>query len=274
MPLIGMAGVSVMMLPALDSLRLAIELGFQAFEVLGEFPQCVCEEMTPAQRREGKALVESSGLALALHAPFNSLNLAALNPGIRAESVRQTLAAIDLCADLAGRVVVVHNGDYILSQRFRKTSPEAFALQLDHNLDSLKQAARRAKERGVVLCLENIGFEPDGIDRDADDMLRIRKEVDSPALAFCIDIGHARLNRELPQVIEKMGPLARHIHFTDNFGEKDDHLVIGQGNFDYSPHLDFFRSFSGIITLEVIKIGTDPEPARQSLEYVTKLLNH
>jgi len=271
MPLIGMAGVSVMLLPALDSLRLAIDLGFQAFEVLGEFPQCVCDEITPAQRREGKALVESSGLALALHAPFNSLNLAALNPGIRAESVRQTLAAIDLCADLGGSVVVVHNGNYILSQRFKKNSPEAFKLQWDYNLQSLKQAARGAEARGVILCLENIGFEPNAIDRNADDLLKIRDEAGSPALAFCIDIGHARLNHELPQVIEKLGPFARHIHFTDNLGEKDDHGVIGEGNFDYSPHLGFFRNFEGIITLEVMQIGTDPEPARRSLQYVTKL---
>jgi sugar phosphate isomerase/epimerase len=255
MPWLGMAGVSVMLMPALDALRKAIELGFQAFEISGEFPQCVCEEMTAAQRREGKAMVESSGLALALHAPFNSLNPAALNPGVRAESIRQTLAAIDLCADLGGRVVIVHNGNYILSENFWKTSPEAFRLQWDYNIQALQQGARRAQEKGVVLGLENI--ESNCIDRNADDMLKIKEEVDSSALAFCIDIGHARLNRELPQVIEKLGPLARHIHFTDNFGEKDDHLVIGQGNFDYSPHLDFFRSFTGIITLEVISIGTD-----------------
>ena len=272
MPLLGMAGVSVMLLPALEGLRLALDLGFQAFEILGEFPQCLCEEMSAAQRREGKALVESSGLALALHAPFTSLNLAALNPGIRAESVRQTLAAIDLAADLGGRVVIVHSGEYILSPRFRKTSPAAFQLQWDYNLASLEQAARRAEERGVILCLENIGFEPNAIDQNADDLLRIRQEVGSPALAFCMDIGHARLNRELPQVIEKLGPFTRHLHFTDNFGEKDDHLVIGAGNFDYSPHLDFFLSFGDIITLEVMDLGTDPEPARRSLEYVSKLL--
>ena len=271
MPLIGMAGSSVMLLPALDALRTAINLKFQAFELFGDFPQCVCDEFTGEQRKEGKALLKSSGLALAVHAPFTSLNIAALNPGIRAESVRQTLAAINLCADLGGKIVIVHNGEYILSERFREKSPEAFKLQWDYNIGSLKQAAKQARERGVTLCLENIGFEPDKIDKCADDLLKIRNEVDSPALAFCMDIGHARLNNELAAMIEKIGPFTRHIHFTDNFGERDDHLILGKGNFDYHPHLDFFRSFNGIITLEVISISTDPKPAAESLEYIKKL---
>ena len=124
----------------------------------------------------------------------------------------------------------------------------------------------------MTLCLENIGFEYNCIDECVDDMLKIRNEVDSPEMAFCMDIGHARLNDELPQAIEKMGPLTRHLHFTDNLGKRDDHLIIGEGNFDYSPHLEFFRSFNDIILLEVFVIGTDPEPAKKSLEYVKKLL--
>ncbi len=272
MPLIGMSGAAVMLLPIPDALRVAIDLGFQAVEIFAEFPQCVCDDVTEKQRKECRLLVESSGLALALHAPFTSLNIAALNSGIRAESVRQTLAAIDLCADMGGQVVTVHNGKYILSQRYRKKAPEAFDTQWNYNIESLKQVAERAEKRGVIPCLENIGFESDCIDRCVDDILKIRDDVGSPALAFCMDIGHARLNNELPQAIEKMGPFTRHIHFTDNFGERDDHLVIGEGNFDYTPHLDFFRNFKNIVILEVFNIGIDPEPARKSLEYVKKLL--
>lgn len=268
-----MAGSTVMMLPVLDALKTAIELEFRAFEIFGEFPQCVCDEVTEYVRREGLAMVKSSSIALALHSPFTSLNIAALNPGIRAESVRQVLAAIDLCADMGGKRVIVHNGDFIFTEGFRKRSSEAFKVQWHYNIESLKRAAQRAEERGVVLCLENIGFEPKSIGKNADDMLRIRDETGSPALAFCIDIGHARLNNELPQVIEKLGPFTRHIHFTDNFGENDDHVVIGTGNFDYSPYLDFFRNFKDILTLEVISLSTDRTPAIQSRENITRILS-
>lgn len=279
MPLIGMAGSTVMMLPGLQALQLAIDLEFEAFELFGEFPQCVCDEVSPGDRKKGRAMVEDSGIALAVHAPFTSLNPAAVNPGIRKESVRQIIAAIDLCAELAGKVVITHTGEYVISERAREKIPQAATIHWQNNLESLKTCAQHAALRGITLCLENIGFEPEHLDRNVEDLIKIRDEVlggrvppPDPILEFCLDLGHARLNRELPQAISKLGPHIRHVHFTDNLGEKDDHLVIGQGNFDYSPHLDFFRSFPHVLTLEAISLGTDPAPAVKSREFVKKLL--
>jgi sugar phosphate isomerase/epimerase len=256
----------------MTAMKAAVDNGFEAFELFAEFPQCVPEEVTEKQKQEGRALVRESGIALAVHAPFNSLNIAALNPGIRKESIRQTIYAVDLCADLGGRVVVVHTGEYITSERLRKKVPEAGTIQWELNTSALKEIAAHAKERGVILALENIGFEIEHMDQNVDDMLKIKKEIDEPALAFCLDIGHARLNDELPEAIEKMGPHTAHIHFTDNFGEKDDHVIIGKGNFDYTPHLGFFRSFPHIMTLEVVVMGTDPRPAIKSRDNVKTIL--
>jgi sugar phosphate isomerase/epimerase len=267
-----MSGSSVMMLPPIEALKIAIENGFQAFELFGEFPQCVCEEFDTEAREKMRSIAESAGIPIAVHAPFNSLNIAALNPGIRRESVRQHLDAVDLCADLGGGSVIAHNGSYVTSKKIRKNLPEAEQFQWNLNVESLKTITKRAEERNVSLCLENVGFEPSLIDSSVDDMLRIREEVASPAMAFCIDIGHARLNGELDNVLERMGPLTQHIHITDNFGEDDDHVAIGDGNFDYRPHLQFFMAFEHIITLEVTAIGTDPAAAIRSKKYVDRLL--
>lgn len=272
MPLIGMAGSSVMMMPVLEALETAIKLGFDAFEVFGEFPQCVCDELSEFQLSDVRNLAESAGMALCLHAPFNSLNIAALNPGARREAVRQVLSAIDACSAMGGKTVIVHNGDYLLSPQNRGKYSQAFDVQWKFNIESLKLCAEKALERNITLCLENIGFEPHVIDRNIENLLEIKKEVDNPALAFCLDIGHARLNGELEKAIALMGPMVKHIHFTDNFGEKDDHIIIGSGNFDYTPCLDFINKFEGVVTLEVINIGRNPEPARLSLEYFKKNL--
>lgn len=270
MPLVGMAGSSVMMMPVLEALQVAIELGFDAFEVFGEFPQCVCDELSDAQLSEIRKLAESAGITLCLHAPFNSLNIAALNPGARREALRQVLSAIDACSTMGGKTVIVHNGDYLLSPQNRGKYPQAFEVQWKFNSESLTIAAQRAQEQNITLCLENIGFEPHVIDRNVEDLLAIREAVNNPALAFCLDIGHARLNGELEKALSQMGSLIRHVHFTDNFGEKDDHLILGHGNFDYTPCLDFINKFDGVVTLEVINIGRNPEPARLSLEYFKK----
>ncbi len=57
-----------------------------------------------------------------------------------------------------------------------------------------------------------------------------------------------------------MGENIRHIHLTDNFGENDDHLPLGDGNYDYTEFAGFLRDFPYTITLEVVKEGTSPEP--------------
>src|SRR6056297_1182040 len=264
MPQIGMAGVAVLLSPVAEAVKTAIDLGYDAIELSGEFPQCICDDISADQRRQVRALVEDSGIRLAVHAPFTSLNIAALNPGIRAESIRQTKAAIDMCADMGGDLVTVHNGSYVVSRRFRKKVPQVAEIQWDYNLDALRQAAGRADERGVSLCLENIGFESGTIDHTVDDLLAIREAVGSPALWFCVDIGHARLNGELDDVMTRLVPLARQIHFADNFGKRDDHVIIGEGNFDYLPYLDVFKNFDGILLLEVMQVGTDPGPAEKS----------
>ncbi len=272
MPKMGMAGAAVMLLPMQEAIYTAIELGYEAFELYGEFPQCLCDEVSAEQRRQARQTIEDADLAVSVHAPFTSLNIATLNPGVRRESVRQITAAIDLCADIGGECVTLHNGDYILPPNFREKIPEVAQIQWDYNIESLKAIAAKAHERGIALCLENIGFESNSIDRSANDLLTIREAIGSPALHFCIDIGHARLNNELDAVISKLGPMTRQVHFTDNFGQSDEHLVIGTGNFDYSPCMEFIKRFDGSVILEVVKVGTDPEPARQSLAHARSFL--
>ena len=271
MPLIGMAGSSVMMLPATDALKKAIEIDYRAFELLGQFPQCICDQVEKSARLEMKRLAEDADVRLSVHAPFLSLNIATPNPGIREESVKQVTDALELCADIGGNTVIVHNGLHIVSKDFRDKTPQLVAYQWELNIQSLKTIAGRAKDLGVTVCLENIGFETELLDQCVDDLIRIKDAVGSPALAFCLDIGHARLNGELDEAIEKMGPFVKHIHFADNFGEADDHLTIGEGNFDYSKHLDFFINFQYDITLEVQHIGTDDTAARKSKDYVERL---
>jgi len=272
MALIGMGSGSVMMLNWLEALELAVKYDFEAFEILAQFPQYDPDLVSHADKLKAKEIIKSTGIALSIHAPFSSLNIATPNAGIREESIRQVKASVDLCADLEGRLVVIHNGDYIF-EGAREKAPELAELQWNQNIDALKQIANYADSRGVILCLENIGFEPFIIDDTVDDMLQIREQVGSPALFFCLDLGHAELNNESTSALEKMRPYIRHVHLTDNYGQKDDHLIIGQGNFDYSPYLDFLRNFEGIILLEVIDIGKDPAASIKSREYIKKILH-
>ncbi len=272
MPKIGMAGSSIMMTPWNEAVEVAIDHGYRALEIFGEFPQIDLDALRPEDTEQARKQAQDAGLEIVVHAPFTSLNIASFNRGIREESIRQSLQAVDLCADLGGQVVVVHTGKYIIYKGITRDDDPGVKLQWQMNIESLRKIAERAEKRGISLCLENIGFEPNQIDQSLEDLLHIREQVGNPSLYFTLDIGHARLAEGVERTIEVLGQAIRHIHFTDNMGLTDDHVILGEGNFDYSGFMDFIRAFPYVVTLEVVKVGTDIAPALVSREFFEDLL--
>ena len=269
---IGMAGASMMMTGWKDAIKAAADLGYDCIELFLEFPQTETDQISQAEREQAKKLARDLKLEIAGHAPFNSLNLAAFNRGIREESVRQSIEAVRFVSDLGGATVIIHNGDYIIDAAWGPAADTGMGIQWDLNLDSLKRVAETAEQRGVYLCLENCNFVGYKIDRNLDDLMEIKNEVNSPNLKFNLDIGHSRLAEGVGNAIKTLGEDIRHIHFTDNFGKNDDHLIIGAGNFDYQPFLYFIKRFPYIVTLEAIKIDSSLETPKKSLENFRKII--
>jgi len=269
---IGLAGASMMLVNWKDGIKAAAELGYDAYEIFGEFPQTDPDLISRSERASARRLASRYGIEIAVHAPFNSLNLAAFNRCIREESVRQSIEAVKFCHDLGGRTVVIHNGEYTVDPTWGEAGKRAMGIQWDLNVDSLKRIAEVAEKLDVFLCLENCNFVPAKMEKSLADLKRIKKQVDSNRLKFTLDIGHSRLAEGVPTAIKTLGSDIRHIHFTDNFGKSDDHLVIGKGNFNYNSFRNFVRNFKYIVTLEVIKIDSSREPARESLENFRKII--
>ena len=260
MPKIGFASISMTGAPWLDALRSAVEHRFDAFELCVLYPDSP-PDMTADIISLVNGIVETSGIELCLHAPFFEHNIAALCPGIREASLESITKTIDLAEKLRVKTIVVHNGGYAPpgppgTSRF---DDDRLRKHWDHNIASLKELVDHATKKGVILCLENIGFDPFSIDGTFEDMAEIREHVGS-ALQFTLDMGHARLQEGARKAIDLLGDNIRHIHLTDNFGRRDDHLPLGDGNYDYSQFADFLRGFPHIITMEVVSNGTGPEP--------------
>ncbi|MCG6910565.1 MAG: sugar phosphate isomerase/epimerase [Deltaproteobacteria bacterium] len=260
MPKIGMTSSAMMMADWLVALKVAAAEKFDAFEICCVFPSADPDQITPDALAEAQKVVQKSGIEICVHAPFFEINIAAFSGGIREESIRLINKAVDLCHGLGGRTLVVHAGDftYTFDGATRLNNP-ALAIQWQHNLESLKRINDYAQRKGVVVCLENIAINATSIDRNFEDLLEIRKAVGA-SLKFTLDTGHARLTEGTVRGIDLLGKQIRHIHLTDNFGEKDDHLPVGEGNDDFGSYIDFLRGFEHIITLEVVDIGTDPDP--------------
>jgi len=268
---IGMSGGAMLLANWKQAMKSAVEIGYDAFEIFCEFPQAEPDQISDEERKWAKNFAQENKLEIAVHAPFNDLNIASFNRGIREESVRQSIEALRLCADLGGKVMVIHNGLYLLDPNL-SSAQNARKLQYQLNLHSLSQIVEQAEKLGVYVCLENCNFVPERIEEKIEDLVEIKQKIKSEYLKFTLDIGHSRLAEGVEKAISVLGEDIRHIHFTDNFGKQDDHLIIGEGNFDYIPFLDFIVNFPYIVTLEVLSISTSQEPARKSLENFKRII--
>jgi len=264
---IGMPAVAVFTMPWVKALQAAADIGYDAFEV-----NCIpfmgdLDEIKPLDIEKAREISEKTGVEICVHSPFYEMNIAASSKGIRNASVKYIKKSIDLCSDLGGNVLILHSGHYTYKVRKQDTEKNFFMkLQWDYNIDSIKRIINYAATRGVTICLENVGVDPQHIDQTFDDLVEIRN-LAGDSLKFTLDIGHARLTEGVQKGIDTLGENIRHIHFTDNFGKKDDHLPIGEGNSNYSGFIDYVRSFPHIVTLEIVHIGNDSGPVEKSLEY-------
>ena len=272
MPKIAMPGSSMFLAPWFESLKIAAENNFDAFEVVIIVPSADLDIITPKEIENAREISEKAGMEICVHAPFFEINIAAFCKGIREESVRYMKKAIDFCDNLGGKILTVHTGKYTYEfpPGITKDNNSIKKMQWNYNIESLKIINDYAVSKGITVCLENIGI--DTIDETFEHLLEIRQAV-GESLKFTLDIGHARLFSDggVEKGIKLLGDNIRHIHFTDNNGEKDDHLPIGDGNSDYSSFIDFIKNFKHIVTLEVVDIGQNPEPILRSREYFNRL---
>lgn len=233
------------------SIEFARQHGIAAVELFADVPTLHPGSVNAQERAALRAKLAECGVRASIHVSLFGPNLGCENPGIWAESVKQHQETIDLAADLAAEVMVVHPGYVYLPRQDR----EAVRHQ---TVRGLKAVAAHAGERGVKLALENIGLGDRFIDPSGEDLLRILEEVDSPAVGICFDVGHANVNSSIEKVLRPLVPHVIHVHIHDNHGTNDDHLPVGDAAIDYGPVLPLLRNFQGLVIGEIAD-RQDPE---------------
>ena len=84
------------------------------------------------------------------------------------------------------------------------------------------------------------------------DFETIFSAIDKPWLGICLDYGHAWLNGNLFEFLDKLGHKLMYTHVHDNQGEADDHLGFGMGKIDWTRVLreTFKTGFRGPFVVE------------------------
>jgi len=98
----------------------------------------------------------------------------------------------------------------------------------------------------------------------------IRSAFFRPRL-FCFDAGHFNVfsHEPLRVWLKELGKYLGHLHLHDNFGQRDEHLPVGQGTFPFDDLFQFLRKMkvSPTVTLE----AHNPNNLTASLENINRM---
>ncbi|HYM40978.1 MAG TPA: sugar phosphate isomerase/epimerase family protein [Thermoplasmata archaeon] len=124
----------------------------------------------------------------------------------------------------------------------------------------LADLAKAAKERGVTVTVENLDEPPQ----------ELRRVLDAvPDLRFCLDLGHAHLDKREDggrTYLEALGDRLGLVHVHDNHGghgkEGDEHLPFGKGTIDLERDVRALKMrYDGRATLEIFTGTPDDRKA-------------
>jgi sugar phosphate isomerase/epimerase len=202
---------------------------------------------------ELRTLMNRLNLKRTLHAPSRDINLTSSNPGIREESLKQTMEALDIAARLDVSMVTVHPG-HLSSTKDIKTDYEPLQLIM------FEKIGRRARELGIHVGIEIMEKKPRETIIEPEDLSTLFETLENDYIGSTVDIAHAATHWKDPFVAESLtenilGYIRRakrmfHVHLS-NFDETRVHLPLKRGKFDCLPIIqELNKTFRGVIAVE------------------------
>ena len=232
--------------PLIDYLKMAYEIGFEGVEILVNH----IESTKRSYLAEIKKYAFSLGLdiyAIAIHNNFVSPD-----PYEREKQIRYTERWIEIAGLLGCKAIRINSGRWRTIKSFDDlmkakglepplpgyTNEDAFKWIVE----CINEVLPIAEEWGVVLALENHW----GLTRDANGMLRILRDVNSPWLRALMDTGNFIENTY--EQLEKIAPYTIMVHAKTYYGGGEWYTL----ELDYDRIFDILRkyNFNGWISLE------------------------
>ncbi|MCK4649202.1 sugar phosphate isomerase/epimerase [bacterium] len=218
-------------------MRLVHKAGFKAFEIhLGTFEGCFGNPwliphagvwprtFSKQERKKLKEELQSFDRVI-IHGTPTDVNIAALNPGIREESQRQYIEAIELAADTGVKYVTFHPGRQSNSVHNPKEVRK-------HNINFALRVLPLAEKYNLCIAYESFDLE-------------LLKAIKNPRFGLLLDMGHAVMGASrgdtntILEWIDKIGKrlIEVHAHNVMNWAEVPER-GIAHRSFDYGTCLD------------------------------------
>jgi sugar phosphate isomerase/epimerase len=176
---------------------------------------------------------QENQLEVSIHGPFMDLSPGGVDQRIKEVTRERLLKTIQLAHFFNPRVIVFHPG--YESWKFDGN----VKLWLESSLQTWRPLVREAEETGLTLAVENV------FEETPDPIKNLLEEIHSPRFRFCFDTGHHHVFAKTPLHVwmEALGGFLGEVHLHDNHKERDEHLPIGEGGFDFKQFFSLLSQY-------------------------------
>lgn len=248
--------------PLVEAIRHTAAAGFAGIDIWGGRPHAYRRDLSDKEIAGLRRVLADEGLTVASFIPAQfryPTSLCSPNDTIRTDSVAYIQDSIDTAAALGAPVVSVCPGHTLYGQ----TVEDGLA----RLSDSLSAIAEFAAGKNVRVAIEPADkYETDLLSTCAAS-LKLVNQLGYANLGVLLDNGHAYVVGEpAEEAVSLLGNKLFHVHIDDNNGLRDQHLVPGEGSFNFPSFIMALHraGYGGLLGVELGWDYTiDPDPAAQ-----------
>lgn len=255
-----------------DAILHTAQAGFEGIDIWGGRPHAYRRDLSPDEISHIRQVLQNEGISVASFIPAQfryPTSLCSPIETIRADSVLYIQDSMETAAALGAPVVSVCPGHTLHGQ-----TKEDGMLRLAESLGEIAEYAAKFDLRVAIEPAD--AYETDLL-LTCSAALDFVNRLGYPNMGVLLDNGHAFVAGEQPdQIVHDLGNKLFHVHLDDNNGKRDQHLIPGDGAFDFIPFITtlYEIGYDGFLGVELgWDYTNDPGPASKlALERVQELL--
>ncbi len=251
------------------TLAYAAKTGYDFVEIAPFTVAASVTDISAAERariREGAACagIGISGLHWVL-VKTEGMHLTAPDASVRARTRGYLEELVDCCADVGGTRIVLGS-----PKQRNVVEGVAYEEAWAWATETLRDAVKRAEDRGVVICFEPLTEAETNFVNTAAEALRFAGQFASPAMSVILDVkAMSAEEKPIPQIIRESANRFAYFHAND-----PNRKGPGFGEVDFRPIAAALHEvgYDGIVSVEVFDFTEGPEViATKSLEYLREV---
>ncbi len=167
--------------------------------------------------------LKKNNLDITIHGPYMDLSPGGMDQKVKQVTIERFSRVIEIASYFNPKSIVFHPG----YDKWRFDGN--VGLWLGSSIKTWRPLIERAEKKGLTIVIENV------FEETPESIKSLLDNINSPNFRFCFDTGHQNLfsKTTLSNWIDSLGEYLFEVHLHDNHKEKDEHLPIGEGNFDF-----------------------------------------